>query len=91
MATRVWFPQSCEEKRWWSCEEYSVNQKTLVIESKTYYCQLYEEGSDRLRQKMSVNNFRDGQKNLHYLDCFLEVSNAFEFRFTTLANCFSLT
>ena len=53
-----------------------------MIESETYYRQLYEEGSERLRQKMSVNHFRYGQKNLHYLDYFLEVSNAFEFRFS---------
>ena len=57
MATRVWFPQRCEEKRWWSWDEYSVNQKTRVIESETYYYQLYEEGSDRLGQKMSFNLF----------------------------------
>ena len=32
-------------------------KKTLVIESETYYYQLYEEGSDRLGQKMSLNLF----------------------------------
>ena len=32
-------------------------KKTLVIESETYYYQLYEEGSDRLGQKMSFNLF----------------------------------
>ena len=32
-------------------------KKTLVIESEIYYCQLYEEGSDRLRQKMMINHF----------------------------------
>ena len=53
-----------------------------MIESQTFNYQLYEEGSDRLRQKMIVNHFRDGQKNQHYLDCFLEVSNAFVIGFS---------
>ena len=32
-------------------------KKTLVIESENYYCQLHEEGSDRMGQKMRINHF----------------------------------